>query len=139
MPNDLAKQIHALAEVFARGVAAAVRASVAESRVDAEPSRAQPGPGRPRRSAPPPLPVAPSAATNAPARLGRGRPKRPDTEASIAMIVDYVTKHPGSDGETTRRAINMDKHRWSGVLRYAISAGKLRTWGAGRGRRYWAV
>jgi hypothetical protein len=76
-----------------------------------------------------------AAAEAAPVRRGRPARTARDTDA----IVRRIAGHPGTTGEDARKALGLEKNRWSTCLRIALDAGRVRRVGEGRSTRYWAA
>jgi hypothetical protein len=136
MANDLSRQIQALSEAFVRSVIAALRAGSVEDILfdSGNGPSAKRGPGRPRKHS-----AAGVTATKPPTNATRSTGRSTDTAATMEAIVAYVRGNPGANGETTRKALGIPRNRWSSVVRKAVDAGKLRTVGEKRARRYWGT
>jgi hypothetical protein len=138
MSNDLSRQIRALSETFVRSVIAAIHAGSLEDIVSdgGDGPSVKRGPGRPRKSA-----AASVIATNVSTNATRSsvRTAGAGTASTVEAIVAYVKEHAGSNGETTRKALGLARNRWLAAVTKAVSAGKLRTQGEKRSRRYWVA
>ena len=132
MPNDLRTQIHTFAAQFATEVLKAIRGASLEDILDeatASPSHRA------------------SAAT--PAKRGRGRPKgsknaapgvkSTGTGSVVESITAYVTQHPGTSGEAARKALKIDRNKWSPAVAKAIAEKRIRKEGEKRSTKYWGA
>lgn len=142
MSNALVVELEAISRTFAAAVVDAMkRASLADileasgSRSAARPANAptastpaKRGPGRPRKDASPDA---------APTRRVRGNPSA--KLAAVNAIVAYVKAHPGQPGEVIRKAVGLDRARWSPALRHCIDAQLLSRRGEKRAAKYWAT
>jgi hypothetical protein len=88
-----------------------------------------------------------SAAT--PVKRGRGRPrgsknaapgaKSTGTLSVVESITAYVTQHPGTSGEAARKALKIDRNKWSPAVAKAIAGKRIRKEGEKRSTKYWGA
>jgi ATP/maltotriose-dependent transcriptional regulator MalT len=128
MSNVLVNELDVIAKNFVRAVVAAMRKASLKDILEA---------GEPRQ-----VPIQEWIAS-AEADLGKRAPsKRGNPSAKLAAvnaIVAYVKAHPGQAGEVVRKAVGLDRNKWSPALRHAVAARLVTRKGEKRPAKYWAT
>jgi hypothetical protein len=132
--TTLRASIESLANQFAAGVLAAIRASSLED-ILGEDSPGKRERGRPPRSVATPRAVAAPAARRAKGRRVRRSAK--DIAGVATSIAAHVAKHPkGIRGEQVRKALGIAKNHWLKPLAMALGSKKIRKTGEKRATTY---